>query len=111
MSSNKRRPLQHQLQFIVMLCLFLCLTGTAVLFQISEHQLSKKSLIQELTSIGDLIGNRSIAALIFSDKGAAKINLDSAKYTTDIISICLYDNFGIVIHLVFHHNIDSFFCQ
>jgi len=88
----KRRPLQKQLQLIVMFCLALCLIGTAFLFQLSERQLSEKTLIQELTSIGDLIGNRSIAAFIFSDKEAASNNLQSAKYTPDIISICLYNN-------------------
>jgi len=91
-NSLKRRPLQKQLQLIVMLCLSLCLVGTALLFQVSEYQFSKKSLVQEFTSFGDLIGNRSIAALIFADKDAARNNLESAKYTSDVISICLYDN-------------------
>jgi len=90
-SSEKRRPLKQQLQLIVMLCLSLCLAGTAILFQLTEHQLLKRSFIQELTSIGDLIGNRSIAALIFTDKNAAKDNLQSAKYASGILDICLYD--------------------
>lgn len=102
-SREKRRPLKQQLQLIVMLCLSLCLVGTALLFQISERQLSKASLVQDLTSIGDLIGNRSIAALIFTDMEAAKDNLQSAKFTADIVDICLYDSQK-VIFSQYHRN-------
>lgn len=90
-SAQKRRPLRQRLQLIVLICLAVCLTGTSAIVGTYEYRLGKRNLTHDLTGIGDLMGNRSAASLIFADVDAAKSNLDAARFIPDVRALCLYN--------------------
>ena len=71
-----------------------------VLFVISTVQFSygvqekRLALVQEMSLIAELIGNRSSAALQFLDSDGAKKNLAAASVADNIVFTCIYDGFG-----------------
>jgi diguanylate cyclase (GGDEF)-like protein/PAS domain S-box-containing protein len=86
-----RRPLRQRLQQIVLVCILVSLLVTAGLSQLSQQYFSRQGLLDELRTIGNLLGNRSIAAMIFEDPEAASGNLASARHIPSILRLCLYD--------------------
>jgi len=70
----------------------LALTGTAV--ALVEHSLAKQRLQDDLVVLADILGHRSVAALVFGDPDAATQNLGAARFHQSVDFICLYDADG-----------------
>ena len=67
----------------------LVITGLLLLvFQISEFKLTAKN---DLSTMAELIGNRSTAALSFDDASLAKENLSFLEQMATVYSACIYD--------------------
>lgn len=70
----------------------LVITGLLLLvFQISEFKLTAKN---DLSTMAELIGNRSTAALSFDDASLAKENLSFLEQMATVYSACIYDREG-----------------
>ncbi|WP_317933105.1 EAL domain-containing protein [Halioxenophilus sp. WMMB6] len=78
----------------MLVTLVICLLMSAIAVQFSQHFVARKVLAEELNAVGQLLGERSIAALIFSDRDAAATNLASASKIPSVDRLCLYDSQG-----------------
>jgi len=93
------KPLQHlsiQKKLISVL-LFSSISGliiVAFLLLVLEVSAFKQNAESELSSMAELIANRSTAALAFDDSALARENLASLAQLASVQSACLYDNEG-----------------
>ncbi|WP_016956833.1 EAL domain-containing protein [Catenovulum agarivorans] len=86
--------IKRSLKFAIisrLLILFVA-TLTVIGFTISvvERDLAKEKLTNDLNVIGEILANRTIAALVFNDVSAATTNLSAAQFHESIEAICLY---------------------
>lgn len=72
--------------------LALVVLATAVL----ESRLGRERLEQDLSVLASVLGNRSIAALIFDDPEAAARNVAAARFNRSVDYICLYAQGGVL---------------
>lgn len=61
---------------------------------LTEYNEVERRLRDDISVLANIIGNRSIAALVFNDKDAAHTNLSAARFHPSIDLICLYDKSG-----------------
>jgi diguanylate cyclase (GGDEF)-like protein/PAS domain S-box-containing protein len=66
----------------------------ALLLLVFEVSAFKDKIQNELSTMAELIGNRSTAALSFDDADLAKENLSSLALLTTVQSACLYGKYG-----------------
>lgn len=92
--NRKLNSFQAKLLRILLFSLIagLILTGAAVIAV--EVYLSKDKLKSDLETVSKILGDRSIAALVFDDNAAANRNLQAAKFYNSLVSVCLYRNDG-----------------
>ena len=85
-----RRKLVNALRFVI-------LAGLIAGFgfsSLTEYSEVKRRLQEDINVLGNILGNRSVAALVFDDKEAAHTNLSAARFHPSIDLICLYDKGG-----------------
>ncbi len=90
----KAKSFKVKLIKVVLAACISALILISISINIIEINLTKDKLIKDLTVIGQIIGNRSIAALVFFDNEAGELNLSSAKFNTSVEAACLYDSDG-----------------
>ncbi|NTS78351.1 EAL domain-containing protein [Catenovulum sp. SM1970] len=93
---NFFKPTSFRLR-IIKVVLLACLAALVLLvvsINAIQSNLTKDKLVKELKVVGQIMGNRSIAALIFFDNQAASINLRTARFHDSIEGLCLYDTDG-----------------
>src|SRR5690606_17264014 len=56
--------------------------------------LNRQKLAQDLDVLAEILGNRSLAALQFSDAESARRNLDAARFDRYIEGVCLFQANG-----------------
>lgn len=88
----KRRPLQNQLLQILLIGILAGLLTTLILTQFTQLYFSKRAVAAGLQQMGELLANRSIAALIFNDPKAINDNLKSVNSSNTVLRICVYDS-------------------
>lgn len=66
------------------------LTLVGLTISVVERNLATEKLTSDLNVIGEILSNRTIAALVFNDVSAATTNLSAAQFHESIESICLY---------------------
>jgi diguanylate cyclase (GGDEF)-like protein/PAS domain S-box-containing protein len=82
---------------LISILLFSSISGLVIasllllVFEVSEF---KQNVQSELSTVAELIGNRSTAAVLFNDPTVAKENLSSLVHLTMIQSACFYDESG-----------------
>jgi diguanylate cyclase (GGDEF)-like protein/PAS domain S-box-containing protein len=76
----------------VSLIVGLVLTGAAVV--VVQTYLSIGKLKADLEVVANILGDRSVAALVFDDTAAATRNLQAAKFHPSLVSACLYSRSG-----------------
>jgi len=86
-----RLPIKSKILFIVLLTSFVALLMSLLLFIFFAAEKYKENLVDEMTVLADVIGNRSTAAIEFFDEQTAQENLRSLKVKDSIIKACLYD--------------------
>lgn len=98
MTFSFRKPSDHSLHkkllrvLQISLIVGLVLTGTTVAFV--EIYLANNKLKADLETVANILGDRSIAALIFNDADAAGRNLQAARFHPSLVSVCLYHQNG-----------------
>ena len=86
--------IQNKLISILLFSSISGLVTAALLLLVFEVSTFKLNLQNELSTMAELIGNRSTAALMFDDSGLARENLSSLAKLEIVQSACLYDKHG-----------------
>ena len=83
--------LRMQLIGMAFIILFVALSSAGIALYFLERDQARQELTQELSSLAQLLGNRSSAAIVFLDDATANENLTALKGLTQINAACLYD--------------------
>ncbi|MER2492275.1 bifunctional diguanylate cyclase/phosphodiesterase [Catenovulum sediminis] len=86
-----RKSLKYAIikRLIALFLLSLSVIGLTLFYV--EKDLAKEKLLSDLNVIGEILANRTVAALIFNDVAAAQTNLSAAQFHQSIQHICLYN--------------------
>ncbi len=91
---------------LVTSCVVLSLASAA--FVVSEVGTSRRAIIQELSTIAEIVASNSAAAVIFDDQRSAEETLMALKAAKNIVSAQLYTNKGdLFAHYVSPDHTDS----
>jgi hypothetical protein len=90
----KRLSLRTKLMRVVIVSTAFSLLFIAVSVQFIETNLARERIVEDLEVVADILGNRSVAPLVFSDSSAASDNLMAARFNPDIDKLCLYEGSG-----------------
>lgn len=85
-----RRRLSNRLIRISSGVILLSLLAIVVVFALYSNSQARQDLTNDLKVLSNVLGNRSIASLIFEDPRAAKRNLESTTFRDSIVSACIY---------------------
>ena len=87
-------PIRRKLLLVIMLIssMGLVFAGTAIILY--ERSNFGQRVTEELSSLAEIIGTQSVAAMAFSDPKAAEENLAALKAKPDIAAAGLYDSDG-----------------
>ena len=92
----KRRSLRNKVMRIVVLSTASSLLLIALAAQFIEVKFARERIIADLAVVSEILGNRSIGSLVFSDQSAARDNLTAARFSPDIDKLCLYNQAGAI---------------
>ena len=100
--SNKsiNRKLVKALRLVILVGLFVGFLFSSL----TEYREVERRLQDDINMLGNILGNRSVAALVFDDKDAATTNLSAARFHPSIDLICLYDKNGKLFSEYITHN-------
>ncbi len=86
--------IRHKITGVIMLtcAIVLLLAGASLIF--SELIKFRRSAVNDLSTIADLVGNNSYAALLFSNRKDGKEILDTLRTQQDIIAAAIYKSDG-----------------
>src|SRR5262245_44574803 len=83
-------PLERKLTFSVLLTSSLTVATTCIVFAIHDYSTSRARLVRDATTIADLVGSNSAAALMFNDPEAATETLRAIAVQDQVIAATLY---------------------
>lgn len=90
----KDLSIHKKLALIILVNLIVALSMVSTIFVIYDKQESESSLLDEINVLTEVVASRSVAAIAFGDKRAAKTNLNALKSKHAIELACLYLNDG-----------------
>lgn len=85
---------------LILIILFVSIITVALIGVASiawDAKQARKALVNELSAVSHLIGDRSSAALIFDDPRLAKENLSSLKVIRHVVQACMYQLDGTIL--------------
>jgi signal transduction histidine kinase len=88
----KRLSLKGKLILISMLTCMLGLLLAGAFFGIYERYRVRRSMIQDLSVLSRVLGDRSTAALLFDDPKSAEENLRALRVKPTIVAACIYND-------------------
>ena len=90
MTAFKDLSIKRKLTAVIMLtsCVVLLIASTG--FVLSELLTSRRAIVQELSTIAQIIGNNSTAALVFDDKASAQETLSALSAKPDVVSAYIF---------------------
>ncbi|MDX1451650.1 MAG: EAL domain-containing protein [Oleiphilaceae bacterium] len=91
-SLSNRRTLRDKILLISSTVITLALLAIALVFSVYTWHQAKDSLGKDIKVLAKVIGNRSAAALVFSDVKSAQANLDSINLNKHVLKACLYSS-------------------
>ncbi|MFC3094516.1 EAL domain-containing protein [Alteromonas sediminis] len=77
--------------FIVIVFALVALVSVFTLYSYNQ---AKDNLSNDLKTLANILGNRSVAALLFLDKRQAEANLKTAQYRKSVSISCIFDRDG-----------------
>jgi len=89
-------PIKIKMMLIIMFTSVMSLLLAGAVVVIHDSYQSKKDLVNDLSSIGKLIADRSTAALTFQDSRLARENLSALHVKSSVIAACIFDEQGVV---------------
>ncbi|MCM3874081.1 MAG: response regulator [Pyrinomonadaceae bacterium] len=82
--------IKRKLTLIMMLIGVVCVVLACTSFIVYDQSFSRRAMVQELTSLAEIIGSNSTAAITFSDADSATEILAALSARPHITSACLY---------------------
>jgi PAS domain S-box-containing protein len=90
----RSRSIKRNLMLIIMLASTVALLVTSAAFVSYELVMLRKSMVQQLSTLSDVIGENACAALTFNDSKTAEDILSAVESEPDIVAACIYDKSG-----------------
>jgi len=90
----RRNSLAQRIVNIVMIATTLALGTMMAAFLLLDKVSSQSALVNRITTLADVVGQNSAAALDFNDKRAATEILNALRADPPVASACLYDESG-----------------
>ncbi len=103
-----RQNLKNKLLLLSSAVMSFCLVSIGLLFAVYAKNQEQQALSDDLNVLAGVIGNRSTAALVFSDVNAGQLNLSSTALNEHVTKACLYKEDGV---LFASFNADEFVSQ
>jgi signal transduction histidine kinase len=94
MRSFEDLPIKRKLTLVIMLTSLAAIMLACAGFAIYELVTFRRSMVSDLTTLADVIGTTSTAALTFEDMKAAREFLGALKTKQHIIAACFYTKHG-----------------
>jgi len=79
--------------FIVILFALVALVSVFTLYSYNQ---ARDNLSNDLKTLANILGNRSVAALLFLDQNQAEANLTTSKFRSSVTMSCIYDRNGLL---------------
>ncbi|HZF70424.1 response regulator [Sulfuricurvum sp.] len=92
----KNLPIKSKIIFIVVSTSFTVLLLTWIEFIVQDRTRSKEDMLQNLSSMALMIGERSTAALMFQDEKGASETLSALRINRSVTAAALYDENGVL---------------
>lgn len=89
-------PLRRKVTLIAVTASSISLLMACLMFMVNERITFPKVMVQNLSNLGQILGDNSTAALSFNDTKSAQDLLNNLKANSHILSACLYDAKGAV---------------
>ncbi|MCC7259496.1 MAG: hypothetical protein IT567_00515, partial [Alphaproteobacteria bacterium] len=83
--------IRQKLMIIIMGVSTLTLVLISAVFMVNDAQTIRNGMVQDLSAVGKIIGDRSKASLTFDDARVATENLASLAAKSSIVAACIYD--------------------
>jgi len=96
--------IKNKLRWIIILVSSVAVLTACAIFMAYEQALQRKGIAQDLSSLTEIIADRTTAAIVFDDKEAAQETLSALHAKKSIVSSCLYTNDGKVFTCYFRGN-------
>jgi signal transduction histidine kinase/DNA-binding response OmpR family regulator len=86
--------IKHKLNLIVLLVSGVALLLASASFMAYDFVTSRHAMVRDLTTLAEMIGNNSTAALAFNDQDSANETLAALRAKPQIVSACIYSRDG-----------------
>jgi signal transduction histidine kinase/CheY-like chemotaxis protein/HPt (histidine-containing phosphotransfer) domain-containing protein len=90
----ERQPLARKLTVSVMVTAWVILALACSVFAVYDYATSRSRLVRDVTSLADVVGANSTAALVFGDQKAAAETLHAFSARRHIVAARLFDRSG-----------------
>lgn len=89
-------PIKRKLVLIILLTSLVTVLAASIAFVVQDLVTFRQSLVNDITSMAQVIGMNSSGALVFHDQRTAEKNLSALRAKTHIPFACIYDLDGMV---------------
>jgi len=107
----RRVSMRTKIMRVVMITTGAALLFISVVVQFLEVRIARERVVNDMAVVADILGNRSIASLVFSDPDAARDNLASARFKSDIDKLCLYSRAAQLFSSYYRDGVEGLQCQ
>ncbi len=90
MPSLRDISIKHKLTMIIMLTAVIVLILSSVSFMANDVMTFRKGMVDNLSTLANIIGSNSTAALTFNDRDSAEETLSALDDEPHIVSACIY---------------------
>jgi len=94
MQPFRNLSIKHKLNLIILLVSLVALLLASVSFMAYDFVISRRAMVRDLTTLAEMIGNNSTAALAFNDQDSANETLAALRAKPQIVSACIYNRDG-----------------
>lgn len=94
MRSIRNYSIKNKLRLIIILVSSVAVLTACAIFMAYEQSLQRQGMAQDLSSLMEIIADRTTAAILFDDQAAAQETLSALKIKKSIVSACLYTDNG-----------------
>ncbi len=107
MRSIRDYSIKNKLRLIIIVVSSVAVLTACAIFIAYEQALQKKGMAQDLSSLAEIIADRTTAAIIFEDPAAAQETLSALQAKKSIVSACLYTDIGKVFSCYYRGNLKT----
>jgi signal transduction histidine kinase/CheY-like chemotaxis protein len=86
--------IKHKLNLIILLVSVVALLLASASFMAYDFVISQRAMVHDLTTLAEMVGNNSTAALAFNDQDSSSETLAALRAKPQIVSACIYGRDG-----------------